>query len=257
MKGLLTRKRFITGAIAVLFILALNFFAAETRGFVFTVSSSFQSVLWEAGDGVSNFFGGGQLRRENDQLRSENFALRGKRVELDEIKKENEELRKALGIELKEDFTFVFANIIGKTIGEDTIILRGGEELGIRKGMAVITAEKVVVGRIDEVLPSQSIVQLVSHEDSRFGAEISQKEITGVIRGQGAQKIVFDLVPQEVELNVGDTVTTNNLGGAYPEDLLIGEITEVLKTGADPFQKASVEPFFDLRSTESLFIITN
>jgi rod shape-determining protein MreC len=257
MRGQFTKKRVIAGAVVVLFVLSLNFFASEVRGFVYSVSSSFQAVLWDAGNGISNFFGGGQLKIENDRLRRENFTLRGTRAELDETRKENEELRKALDIELKEDFTFVFADIIGKNIGEDVAILRGGADLGIKVGMPVITAEKAVVGKVEEVLLAQSKVRLISHKESRFDAKIPGEDITGVVRGQGGQKIMLDLIPQEAELHKGDMIITSNLGDIFPEDLLVGEITEILKTGADPFQKASVKPFFDLGATESLFIITN
>jgi len=245
------------GAVVLLFILSFNVFTEEVRGFFASVSSPLQASLWQTGQNISIFLGGGELKAENEALRQENFSLKSQVVELEDTKRENEELRKALDLKVQKDFTIVRADIIGKNVGEDVIILRGGQELGIQEGMPVITSAKVVVGRVFKVLSGHSTVQLLSHKESRFDAKIPTKLIAGVIRGQGRQRLVFDLVPQEAELAVRDMVVTSNLGDIFPENLLVGEITEILKTGADPFQKASVKPFFDLRSAETLFIITS
>ena len=52
-------------------------------------------------------------------------------------------------------------------------------------------------------------------------------------------------------------MVTSNLGEVFPENLLIGNVEKIVKTGADPFQKANVKPFFNLKSAELVFVITS
>ena len=68
---------------------------------------------------------------------------------------------------------------------------------------------------------------------------------------------MLDLVPQEDEFHALDVVLTSNLGDMFPENLLVGKVEEVLKSGENPFQKANVKPFFNLTSTEFVFVITS
>lgn len=257
MRNLPLKRRLIVGTVVVLFLLSLNLVSSQVREVATSVSSSAQSSLWGAGNAVSMFLGGGSLRIENEILRKENLALLGEVIALQDVKRENEELRHALDLGLAEEFNMVAGEIIGKNLGQDVITIRGGQDKGIEKGMSVITAEKVAVGRVIESFGAFARVQLISAKESRLDARIDQTEITGVIRGQGGQKLVLDLVRQEDEFHVGDVVVTSNLGDIFPENLLIGKVEEIARTGTDPFQKAHVKPFFSLKSAELVFVITS
>lgn len=256
MQELFTKRRLVIGTIVVLFVLSLNLFSSEARGLFSSMSVPSQTILWDVGDKISTFFGGGTLKKRVESLESKNFGLRAQLIELQDIKSENEDLRQALKLDVDKDFLVVMGDIIGKSISEDTIILRVGREKGVEKGMPVITPGRVVVGRVIEVFGQSSKVQLISNKKSSSDAKVSEKEITGIIRGEGGQKLLLDLVPQEDDLTMGDIIITSSLGGIFPENLLIGEIVEIVKTGADPFQKARVNPYFDLRSIDTVFIIT-
>jgi cell shape-determining protein MreC len=52
-------------------------------------------------------------------------------------------------------------------------------------------------------------------------------------------------------------LSTSSLESSYPKDLLVGRIAIMQKNDLKPFQTAKVEPFFDLKSAENLFVITN
>jgi rod shape-determining protein MreC len=47
------------------------------------------------------------------------------------------------------------------------------------------------------------------------------------------------------------------LGGNYPADILIGQITNVRRRETDLFQTATVQPVVDFSKLEILLIITN
>ncbi len=257
MRSLFSKRRLIVGTAIVLFLLSLNLVSSQVRGLVIGVSSPLQASLWRAGNGVSTFFGGGSLRVKAEVLTEENFALRAEIVALEDLRRENEELRNMLELGLVEKFDVAMGEIIGKDLVQDSIVIRAGQDKGVQKGMPVITAGKVAVGRVMESFATHARVQLISAKESKLDAKIAETQVTGVVRGRGGQKIMLGLVPQEDELQKDNIVVTSNLGDIFPENLLIGKVSEVIKSGADPFQKANLEPFFNLTSTEFVFVITS
>lgn len=257
MRGFSSRKKVLIGAGVLLFLFSLNVASSQVRGVALSLSAPLQSFLWQAGDNISTFLGGGRLRMENEALTHANLALLQEVVSLQDVAKENEDLRRMLDLEVREEFKLLMAEVIGKSLVEDVILVRAGEDKGIRKGMPVITAGKAVVGQVTEVFPSTASVQLISASESRTDAQVANTETTGIVRGEGGQRTLLDLVPQADELHPGDLLVTSTLGGVFPENLLIGEISHVWRTGAEPFQRAAVKPFFNLKSTDAVFIIVS
>jgi rod shape-determining protein MreC len=257
MRKLLSKRKVVIGAVALLFLFSLNVVSSEARGFALSVSSPFQAALWRAGDSVSTFFAGGRLRQENELLEQENLALLQETISLQDIAKENDELRSILNFGLQDEFTLEAAAIIGKNLAEDVITIRGGSEKGIREDMPVITSSKVAVGKVAQVFSGYSYVRLLSAKDKKLDAKISETQVTGVVQGRGGQRIFLDLVPQEEQFAPGDIVVTSQLGSSFPENILIGKVRNIIKTGADPFQKADIQPFFSLKKAEFVLIITS
>jgi rod shape-determining protein MreC len=56
---------------------------------------------------------------------------------------------------------------------------------------------------------------------------------------------------------VGDLVLTSGLGGNYPPDLLVGQVTSVRSRETDLFQSAAVQPIVDFSRLEILLVIVN
>ena len=89
---------------------------------------------------------------------------------------------------------------------------------------------------------------------SSFDAEIPDKEISGLVRGTG-KGLVFELIPKEKQLAVGDLVVTSSLGGIFPPGILVGRVKEIKRDDTDPFQQAELEPTFNITETGLLFLI--
>jgi len=267
MNLLFKKKKYLVGILlAVLAVCLLNFFQKEVRNFFYLFSSPIQKVLWRAGDRTSDFFESiiktGGLKNEMEGLRNKNQELLAQNVALNNLKEENKILREALEIGLQKDFKIVLSQIISKDVSQDFILIDKGSEDGISKDMPVITQKKVLVGRIDEVYENFSKVMLISNKKSSFNAEILASDkgkqgesISGVVKGKGNSKILFDLIPREENLFQEDIIVTIVLGGIFPKGLLVGEVKEIKKVDVEPFQQAEITPFFNLSQAETLFII--
>lgn len=254
-------KILITIIIIVLVLVLLNVLQKEVRSLFYSVSAPIQKVFWRGGDSTANFlkgiFNAGSLQNETDQFKLENEKLLSQLINLNELKKENETLRQSLGLKLEKDFKLSFAQIIGKNISQDFILINKGTNNGVAKDMPVITSEKALVGRISDVYNDFSKVMLISNKDSVLSANIQREEnnIAGVIKGKGDLAIFLDLVSNEEIILNKDIVITSHLDKTFPGNLLIGMIKNVYKNDVESFQWAEIEPFFNLSTAENLFIV--
>jgi len=255
-------KKIILGIIVFsLIIVFFNIFQKNTRNFFYLISSPIQKIFWQIGDKTSDFFeiiiNIKGLKKEVNELRAENQELLYKIISLEELKKENEGLKQALNVGLEKEFELEFAKIIGKDITRDYVLINKGLEDGIKNGFPVISSQKTLLGRVDEVYENFSRVILISDAKSAFDAKVQNKEIYGVVKGKGNLNIFFDLIPLKSEIETGDVLITSTMEGVFPKGLLVGTIKEVKKGGAKPFQTAEIESFFNLKEIDSVFIITN
>ena len=192
----------------------------------------------------------------------ENQNLLTKILELDLLKKENEELKKALSLGLEKEFQLILVKSISKETEGDFILISKGKEDGIREDFAVISAEKVLVGKIDQVYKNFSRVKLISAENNIFDVEIitvadGGEKIYGLAQGEGNFKIKIKFIPKEKEIKEGATVISSNIAQKFPQGLLVGAIKKVGKSDVEPHQIIELEPFFRLNLGQTLFIISN
>ena len=255
--------------IGVVFILlvtllaAVNFsgFSNKIKNFVYVISSPGQQWSWLFGKSASSFLGTilnvSRLEKENEQLRQENQKLLQENSVLKDFGRENKILREALDIGLIKEFKITAANILGKDISQDFLLINKGARDGVNVGNPVVNQQKVLYGKVSEIFDGFSKVMLISNEKSAFDAKIQDKKIEGVIKGRGHIELFLNLIPMNAELAEGDLVVTNLLGGIYPENLLVGKVKKIVKNDVEPFQKVEIEPFFNVKTEEILFIITD
>lgn len=254
-------KVFAIVVVLIFVFLAINLagFSNQVRNTFYLISSPIQKIFWKAGDRVSDIFGGiygiENFKKENQELKRQNKELLGEIAELKEIKAENKMLREALDLELQKDFELILVEIIAKDIGRDFILINKGADNGILEDLPVITAQKAVCGKIKEVYKNFSKVMLISDKHSSFDVKLQEKDISGVAKGKGNLSLYLGLIPWDKEILEGDIIVTTALGGIFPKGLLVGELKEIQKSDLDPYQKADISSFFNIKETESLFVI--
>ncbi len=255
-------NKIIISALVIFFVIYfINIFRKEVRGFFYSISAPMQKYFWTAGNNIADFTASvtnaRNIKRDYDKILSENNQLVSEISFLKEVKIENDVLRQALGLELQKEFNLQIASVISKDTLQDFILINKGQNSGIQKNMAVITAQKNVIGRVTEAYPNFSKVMLISDKNSFFDAKIQNKEIAGIVRGEGSFKVILDLIPRDRDIMSGDTVVTTNLGGIFSAGVLVGKISSIKKNDIDLFQSVEITPAFDINSLNYLFVITN
>jgi rod shape-determining protein MreC len=77
------------------------------------------------------------------------------------------------------------------------------------------------------------------------------------MNGSVSGELTLDMLSQDVQVQTGDVVLTSGLGGEYPPDLLIGQVSNVRKRESDLFQEATVQPVVDFSRLEIVLVIVN
>src|SRR5699024_12289625 len=107
---------------------------------------------------------------------------------------------------------------------------------GVENNMAVITADGMI-GKVKKASNLTSTVQLLTGFDqydriSAISKRDKGKEVFGLIEKYDVESdsLVFKVIEDsKEELKKGDKIVSSHVGGSYPDNLLLGEIEEVVR----------------------------
>ncbi|MDA2922619.1 rod shape-determining protein MreC, partial [Patescibacteria group bacterium AH-259-L07] len=189
------------------------------------------------------------LYGSNDSVRDLVQQIENAHIEV--YKSENEILRKYLNfLEISHD-NFVMANVVGKQheLGSEWFLLDKGEKHGLKKGLAVVDENSMLIGILIDVKSSIAYLQPVFDRHSLIAVDTLNNEregiISGIIQGEYGLAIKMKYVPVDKQINVGDTVITSGLDENIRRGIIIGSIAEVNKTQNAIFQSAIIRPLFN------------
>jgi rod shape-determining protein MreC len=78
-----------------------------------------------------------------------------------------------------------------------------------------------------------------------------------VLSGSLTSDLFLEMIPQSATLQNGDLVVTSGLGGNFPPNLVVGQVTNIRKQDFELFQSASLQPAVDFNALEIVLVITN
>ena len=200
-----------------------------------------------------------ELRAENQRLQAEVARLQREVISLREQANEAEVLAGLLGYaRTRPESRYVAARVIGQDISPfiRSIWIGQGSDGGLQQGMPVVT-ERGLVGRVAEVYPTVARVQLITDPESVVNVRLQSSRADGTLRARVNGELWVDLIEQEASVTPGELVLSSGLGGAFPEDVPIGQVVTVRKRDYELFQQAVVQPSADLENLEIVLVIAN
>jgi rod shape-determining protein MreC len=203
-----------------------------------------------------NYFYLRGVRAENRQLKQQIEQMRLEQVRLSEDAAQARRLQALLAF--KEQFISrtVAAQVIGSS-GSDLsriVYIDKGENVGIRKDMAVITADGIV-GKVLLVYPSVAQVLVINDQSSGVGALLEKTRLQGVLRGTANGEVALERVMSDEQVAVGEPVLTSGGDQIFPKGLPVGTVTNVA-AGKDLFLNIKVKPATDLSKLEEVLVLT-
>lgn len=254
--------------LAVLFFLALlnnlGWLEGPKRAAVFLFSpamSRFESSSDALGDFAYTIGKIGDFKRENYELEDKNRRLELELVQTNEVKRENDALRKQLGFEsyscaAGNCIDFSFGRIIGRSPDSNGryILTDLGLEDGGANGMAVTTSGGIMIGKIVEVGNDYSKVMLLTSSDSSVNCLTEATRANGLLLGEYGTGATLGMIDQSEELRTADIIITSGLEAGIPKGLILGKIASVQQSPNTVFKSAEVELAADLGHIEEVYL---
>lgn len=207
------------------------------------------------------------LRKEVLRLATELDRLQVETQQLDDLKRENRELREQLGFRrLRPDLDLEGASIVGRSIAsEPGPVLRSIKlDIGRRDGVAermTVVSHRGLVGQVLRLDEAWCDVMLITHPRSRIVGRIGRSQATGIVFGLPGGELVMRHIPQDPEggsanVQVGDIVETSGMSQRFPGQITIGQVTTVRQNDVAKWQEATIRPSVDFDALELVMVVT-
>lgn len=199
------------------------------------------------------------LRGDVNRLEAENALLQQEIISLREQAAEADVLAALLNYARSQPQSrYLATNVIGRDVSPfiRSILIGGGSDTGISKGMPVVTS-RGLVGRVVEVFATYSRVQLITDPENAVNVKFQESRTEGVLTAQLNGELVVDLIDLNAELSQGELVLTSGLGGKYPADIPVGAILSIHHRDYDLFQQATIQSSVEFDQLDIVLVITN
>lgn len=210
------------------------------------------------------------MAAELKELRAEATILRLQNQQLDDLQRDNNELRDQLQYVKTSPLKLVPARVLdrGSHTWYNTLEIDKGTSDGVSRDSPVIIPvgeDAGLVGKVVLAGADKSIVLLLTDEKCQVSASVIGSEQQGIVVGEhGAvigQRGAINVMPflnlkylqKNAKLNAGDTVYSSGVGGVFPPNLLLGTIEEMIPGAIDI--TAKVRPAVDFSVLENVFIV--
>jgi len=249
-------------AIGILALALSGVFTSLSR-LVVSPLTSIQTWVSQQYQGVENFMSASQdireIRQHNTELEAENARMQAQIVELQQQLIEYEILSALLEFaRANPEHKYIGASVIGRDPSPflNYIIINRGSDDGLKRGMPVVT-QNGLAGRIVQVTATGARVSLITDPVTRINVRIEPSRSAAVLSGSITGDITLEQIPQQAEVNPGNLILTSGLGGNYPQNIIIGQVTSVRNLENALFQSASVQPVTDFDDLAIVLVITN
>ena len=260
--------RGIISVIIVLFVVAAvtaaigeNIFTDVYMWIVKSFEQTSASLAQEAND--SNGRTNEDLLRENSELKQEIDSLVSQVIDYDDLKKENEILRKYYGIkDDNPDYEVTVATVIRRDPNDDFygFTIDKGSRDKITMNDPVVT-DHGLVGWISEVGVTTSKVTTLLSPEAKVGAMDQKSRDSGIATGSvhfcDDGLLILSVISADNKIKSGDIVITTGVGGVYPADIVIGKITKLGYDEFDTTPYAVIKPYENLKSVSDVVVITS
>lgn len=267
MKELFKSSKFKTLITALIVIILISFISYVVGG------NPLSSLINGATRGLSKVAAAGsdklnkktydELLEENEKLTDENTQLKSQIVDYYNVLQENERLWKYY--DLKKDnpnYKLMPASVIRRDPNDDfySFTIDKGTGDGVSVNDAVIT-DKGVVGRVYRCDVSTSKIKTVLSPDTSISVIGLSKKYSGIITGNALysdkNQTTLTKISDASKVSKGDIITTSGIGGVYPANLIVGEVTELKRDTYDTSVYAVVKPYEDITQVLDVVVITD
>lgn len=192
-------------------------------------------------------------------LREENQRLQAEAARRAELARDNEALRKQLGIGTARSHALLDADVVAfdpLSFTQYAVINKGARD-GVKERMPVIMPGDVVLGKVAHVHETTADVMVIADSNNKVSVKTVSEKASGVLGGTRGGSLLFDLIEKSAELSLDELVVTSGLDGVYPRGLIVGWVTKIIAEEEGIFQQAHLRPAYAEALPSVVFVITD
>jgi rod shape-determining protein MreC len=198
------------------------------------------------------------VRAENRRLREEVQELRVQSLRVNETDDENRRLRRLLALQEQLPLTTLSGEIIAREWGGwiRSLTVNRGRGDNVPRLTAVISPNGLI-GRVVDVRPGASIVQVLTDPTSTVGAHVLRTRTPGIVEGDPRGTLRFKFMARDgAAIQNGDVLVTAGQGGLFPRGIPIGTVRSIDNRGAALFHYAELTPAVDFARVDEVLLVT-
>lgn len=273
MMNLFANRRFLLIALVFLLLTWVMFVTSRERAHEGKIEYFFNSAMAPL-ESIFNYFGRvvddswrtvtqlARLKVDNERLQKELERLKVRQIGLDNLKAENERLRRTLDFQNSQPHQMVAAEIIAVNPSNwsRTLTINKGASSGLKRNMAVISPQGVV-GRIIEVRADTAEVVLLSdpREGNFIGGIVKRTQNMVIVTGGGGYLGQCTVKPAVdnffTDLKVNDLIVTAETSDLFPRGIPIGRIVKVSRGPNNMVYKAILRASVNLNRIQTVYVV--
>lgn len=234
-RGFITPMRGAASVITLPIIGKLSYLRQSIHEFVQVVPTSFTAA------------------RQIRTLKLENNELRLQLAEVVSIAKENEVLRREVNILPVKGTQRVLAQVIQL---HDNMVVKLSQPIMIKEG-APVTQNNNLVGFVYKPITNE-LYTVMPVTATAFKAKIKiihqGAPVDGVIEGQFGSHLRVSKILATSQIAENDIVVMDDANNMQTVGLIVGKIDKVMKVETEVFQQATVIPFYEITTYNTVFV---
>jgi rod shape-determining protein MreC len=198
-----------------------------------------------------------RLTEQNQRLREDLLLANAKLNRMAAVAEQNQRLKELLDTQHSLALNVQLARVIGVDLGayRYRLTLNMGARDGVKPGQPVIDAHGVM-GQVKEVLPTTSVVMLITDPAHAIPVVIERSGLRTVAYGsRDGDQLALPNIPLATDVRAGDKMLTSGLGGRFPPGFPVGEIVSVAPAATGMFQVALAKPAADIDRSEDVLLL--
>lgn len=219
----------------------------------YAVDAPFSGSVWLE----QQFTAREQLLAENARLRHEHLLLESRLQKLDALSKENQRLRELMKSSVKVGDRVLVAELLEVDMDpyRHQLRINKGSTEGVYLGQPVLDAQGVM-GQIIHVTPLTSTVLLISDPSHAIPVYVSRNGLRTIAQGTGSlQRLELPHLPTNADIRPGDKLITSGLGGLFPPDYPVAEVSNVQINPGQEFAQVEVRPSAMLEQSREVLLV--
>lgn len=220
------------------------------------VQRAVTSVVRPIGNALATLGDLGGLNDEVKDLEAENADLKNQLHQVDDLRRENDELRRLNGLTTRGGYKTVRCRVVA--VGADnfawTATVDCGSRDGIKNDQTVVNADGLV-GKVIEVAPFTAQVLLAVDPEFTVVGRLAAHGTSGPVTGNGLKPMEMQLLEPTAKVSKGEAIVSQGVQGGIVAGVPIGVVESVSRERSVLTRTVTVKPFVRFTSLDVVAVV--